>query len=289
MPSGLRPVKDVPGDHTCPPLGVVGVGHIANACARIATSPAELPASLLPFFAGASDVGVGHSAITWALRSGDFPRSTSVLAPSGVLIALSASEAVGVGHKPEAVPSVGRIDGTSRDNDRPAGVADAFQVSSDSVEPVLANRCRNLLSHEDSGPSGTGEAKQVGPQVPIVIGAALLSRDAEWLARRGAGPQLAVLRPAGNSRGECPTGDAREKVALGIPGKVRRNNVDHAASVDVSVRDSPIEDEVFDPGRGIRVNLVVVVHGGTRKKKNPGLPRERQAGVGRVGPMHAAP
>ncbi|KWV45042.1 hypothetical protein AS591_20250 [Stenotrophomonas maltophilia] len=41
----------------------VAVGHIAAiACARIATSPAELPASLLPFFAGASDVGVAHIA-----------------------------------------------------------------------------------------------------------------------------------------------------------------------------------------------------------------------------------
>ena len=40
-----------------------GVGHsAATACARIATSPAEFPASLLLPFAGASDVGVGHIA-----------------------------------------------------------------------------------------------------------------------------------------------------------------------------------------------------------------------------------
>jgi len=63
---------------------------------------------------------------------------------------------------------MGRIDATSRDNGRPAGVADAFQVSEHSVEPILANRSRNLFSHEDSRPSGTGEAKKVGPQVPVV-------------------------------------------------------------------------------------------------------------------------
>jgi hypothetical protein len=36
-----------------------GVAHIA--CLLIATSPHELPASLLPFLAGASAVGVGHN------------------------------------------------------------------------------------------------------------------------------------------------------------------------------------------------------------------------------------
>jgi len=40
-----------------------GVGQsAASACARIATSPAEFPASLFLLRAGASEVGVGHSA-----------------------------------------------------------------------------------------------------------------------------------------------------------------------------------------------------------------------------------
>ena len=98
------------------------------------------------------------------------------------------SRVVGVGHKPEAVPSVGRVDGTSRDNGRPAGVADAFHVSEHSVEPVLANRRRNLFSHEDSGPSGTGEPEKVGPQVPIVSLGFALARDRERLAGGAAGP-----------------------------------------------------------------------------------------------------
>ena len=120
---------------------------------------------------------------------------------------------------------MGRIDGTSRDNDRPAGVADAFQVSSDSVEPILANRCRNLLSHEDSWPSGTGEAKQVGPQMPIVIGSALLSRDAERLARRGAGPEFPVVGPSSKSGCEAPSADSGEEMALGVTGKIGRCHI----------------------------------------------------------------
>jgi hypothetical protein len=162
---------------------------------------------LLPSFAGARLVGVGHIAITCAFKSGDFPRSTSVLAPSGVRIAFSASDAVGVGqnaaatgrgswsillrpsglvvampaesfqsralavthsamsvgNEPQSIATVGRVDGTSRNNGSPAGVADAFQISMHSVEPILANRCCNLLTHEDSGPAGCDESKVVGP------------------------------------------------------------------------------------------------------------------------------
>ena len=64
---------------------------------------------------------------------------------------------------------MGRIDGTSRDNSRPAGVADAFQVSEHSVEPILSNRCRNLLSHDDIGPAGTNECEEDGPEVALVL------------------------------------------------------------------------------------------------------------------------
>ena len=156
-----------------------GVCHrAASACALIDTSPAELPASLLPFFAGASDVGVAHSAAAvTAARSGPWFRAASLIAPSVDRTPLSASEAVGVGHKPESIPAMGRVDGTSWDNDRPAGVVLCFQVSRHSVEPVLANRRRNLFSHDDSGPAGTDEAKEVGPQVPIVILGFSLTRD----------------------------------------------------------------------------------------------------------------
>ncbi len=77
---------------------------------------------------------------------------------------------------------MGRIDGTSRYNGRPAGVSDAFQVNEHSVEPILANRCRNLLSHEDSGRSGIDKAEEFRPEVAIVFFAFAFAGDAVGLA-----------------------------------------------------------------------------------------------------------
>ena len=63
----------------------------------------------------------------------------------------------------ETISTVRGVDGTSREYERPRGVVDSFQVSEYSVEPIKPNRCRNLLSKERSGPSGTDEPKKVGP------------------------------------------------------------------------------------------------------------------------------
>jgi len=115
---------------------------------------------------------------------------------------------------------MGRVDGTSRDNGRPAGVVDSFQVSRHSVEPVLANRRRNLLSHDDSGPSGTDEAKEVGPQVPIVILGFAFARDGERLARGAAGPELAVVGPPSKSSCKGPARNSAEEMALPVSGEV---------------------------------------------------------------------
>jgi hypothetical protein len=164
----------------------VGVDQIAAiACARIDTSPAELPASLLPSFAGAKLVGVAQSAIS-------------------------------LGDDPQAISTVRPIDGTSRDNGRPAGVVDAFQVSEHSVEPILANRCRNLLSHPDSGPPGTEQAKLVGPQMPVISVSGAFTSDAERLARTRAGPQLALFGPAGEPGSERPPSDPCKEMALRV-------------------------------------------------------------------------
>jgi hypothetical protein len=122
---------------------------------------------------------------------------------------------------------MGRIDGTSRDNGRPAGVADPFQVSRHSVEPVLANRRCNLLSHEDSGPAGTDESKQVGPQVPIVSLGFALTGDRERLARRGACPDFAIIGPSGDAGGESPSSDAGKEVTLSVSDEVIRSNIDN--------------------------------------------------------------
>lgn len=158
---------------------------------------------------------------------------------------------------------MGRVDGTSRDNGRPAGVADSFQVSEHSVDPVLANRRRNLLSYEDSGPAGTGEAKKVGPQVPIVSLGFTFACDGERLARRAAGPKFPVLGPPSKSSCEGPPTDSCEEVALSVAGKVLGFNIGDAPGVYVAGRYQTLGDEAAQPLRGVGFELVVVIHSST--------------------------
>jgi hypothetical protein len=84
--------------------------------------------------------------------------------------------------EPEAISTVWRIDGTSWNNGRPAGVALKFQVSVDSVEPILSNRRRNLLSHGDRGTLCCDEVVERRPEVPFVLLALASAGDAEGLA-----------------------------------------------------------------------------------------------------------
>jgi hypothetical protein len=110
---------------------------------------------------------------------------------------------------------VWRVDGESRDIDRPAGVAFALQISADSVEPIVASRSRSLFSHEDRGPSGTGEPIYVRPQMPWIIGSEPFARRAERLAGARGGPEGPVVGPAGHSGGDGPEAAASEEVDLG--------------------------------------------------------------------------
>jgi hypothetical protein len=153
---------------------------------------------------------------------------------------------------------MGRIDGTSRDNDRPAGVADAFQVSEHSVEPILANRCRNLLSHHDIGPSGTDESERFGPQVPLVRRTFLLSGDRERLARGAGAPEGSVVGPAGETGGVGPSAKAGEEVALGVALEVVRSDIRDTPFVDVAGRYVPCGDQVPQPRSRVGVDFVVV-------------------------------
>lgn len=183
--------------------------------------------------------GAGHSRACRAIQNTCRGSRSSLLAPSfrgaNDMPKLSLwSRVVGVGQNPEAVSPVGGVDGTSRDNDRPAGVVDAFQVIQHSVEPCLANRCRNLLSHERSGPAGTDEPEKVGPQVPIVILAFAIAGDGERLAGRASRPDLSIVRPPSKSSCEGPSADSGEEVALPVSGEVGRLNIGNAPGVDVA-------------------------------------------------------
>jgi hypothetical protein len=70
---------------------------------------------------------------------------------------------------------VRRVDGTSWDIERPAGVAFSLQVRLHSVEPAVPSRSRDLLAHKDSRPEAADEPEHFGPEVSLVIGASSLS------------------------------------------------------------------------------------------------------------------
>jgi len=94
---------------------------------------------------------------TCALRPSGL-RPVSVV-PGGGIFPPSASDTAALGHKPQPVSPMWRVDGASWDNEAPAGVTFSFQVSAHSVEPTMLNRCRNLFSKEHRGPGGTEKAE----------------------------------------------------------------------------------------------------------------------------------
>jgi hypothetical protein len=98
----------------------------------------------------------------------------------------------------EPLADMGGVHGASRDIDPPAGVTFTRQISEHSVEPTIASRSRNLFSHDERGPTGGDEAKEVGPQVPRVVDTGAFAGDRERLARAGSGPEGPVSGKPGN-------------------------------------------------------------------------------------------
>jgi hypothetical protein len=131
---------------------------------------------------------------------------------------------------------MGRIDGTSRNNGRPAGVADAFQVRLHSVEPILSNRCRNLFSHEDRGPTGADKLKEDGPEVALVFLRFAFPGDGEGLARAGACPQGPIVGPPGEACGVAPSADPGEEVALCVSAQVFWSHVANRPFIYIPLR-----------------------------------------------------
>jgi len=90
--------------------------------------------------------------------------------------------AVGVAsNDPDPVSSVGSIDGTSRNNKRPRGVAETFQVSEHIVE-CQRDDPSNIFANDPSGSRECNDAAHLRPEVAVVRVRFLLSGDAERLA-----------------------------------------------------------------------------------------------------------
>jgi hypothetical protein len=127
----------------------------------------------------------------------------------------------------EPLPDMRRVDGASRYIDAPAGVVFSFQISPDSVEPTIASRSCNLLTHDDRGPDGGDKAMEVRPQVPWISLAEASAGGGERLARTRARPDWAVVGPSCEPKGVAPSADTGEEMALGELSKVIRSNIDN--------------------------------------------------------------
>ena len=121
----------------------------------------------------------------------------------------------GVGHKPEAVPAMGRPDTASWQHCRSEGVALAFQVMSGLVQPFMGNRRRNLLAKNCWRFALADEPEPYWPKVAFVGFAFLFSGGAEGLARATASPDGSIVRPIRHSEGDGPSTDSGEEVTLG--------------------------------------------------------------------------
>lgn len=144
--------------------------------------------------------------------------------------------AVGQRDPIEPLADVGGVHGRSRDIDRPTGVVFASQISGDSVEPIEASLSRNLLSHDNSGPTGTDEAMKVWPQMPWIISTGSFAGLRERLAGARACPKRSIVGPSCEPCGEAPSAEAGEEMALVESMQIIRLNIGDGSRVDLAAR-----------------------------------------------------
>src|SRR5690606_12082955 len=78
-----------------------------------------------------------------------------------------------------------------------------------------------------------------------------------------ASPHGSITRPSGKVKGVGPSCDAGKEMTLHVSAQVVGSDILDAPFVYVAWRDAAGGDQVADPLRGVRVDLVVVVaHGG---------------------------
>jgi hypothetical protein len=91
----------------------------------------------------------------------------------------------GVAHNRDSISSVWGIDGTSRNNNRLAGVTDSFQVRKHLVERQRDDSS-NVLTNNPTGSDLLYNSKHFRPEVTVIFLASSLPGCTEWLARKSA-------------------------------------------------------------------------------------------------------
>jgi hypothetical protein len=130
--------------------------------------PNSFPDGPLLFPSGLKPCGVGHKFAQ--------PGCFSIDGQSWLAVA------VAVANNPDPEPLVRCPDGKSRNNKRPAGVAEGSQVRKHIVE-AHADVPSNVLSKDPSGPEFVHDPTHFWPEMTVIFLAASLPGMAKWLAR----------------------------------------------------------------------------------------------------------
>jgi hypothetical protein len=144
---------------------------------------------------------------------------------------------------PDTVASVRGVDGASWNNNRPAGVAFAFQVSENSVERQR-DEASNVLTQEYSGSRLCNKPMQLRPEMAVIRLRALSACNAERLAGEAACPDLRLVRPAGEPAGVGEAADAGEEVALAIGAQIVWGNRSDVTVINIAGRDQAGRDQI---------------------------------------------
>jgi hypothetical protein len=103
--------------------------------------------------------------------------------------------AVGVAsNDPDALSSVVCSDSTSRNNKRPRGVADGFQVSQHIVE-CQRDETSNVFTNDPSGSRECNNSAHLRPEVTVVFLGFLVTGDAEGLAGEASADEINRSEP----------------------------------------------------------------------------------------------
>ena len=99
--------------------------------------------------------------------------------------------AVGQGADEQPVPEVGRADVRSTHTGSPPAVARPLKVTRDPAKPSrIAREASDILDEKRRCAEAEGECEEVGPEVALVVGAALLAGDSPGLAGDSSGEEV---------------------------------------------------------------------------------------------------
>jgi len=174
-------------------------------------------------------LAVGHPAV--AASAGSAP-------PAWFGPPFDPSDARAVFHpdKPQSLSDVRRADARSAHICRPNGVARCFHVSANKVEPTEAVLARNLFSKDNWRAALLDKSVELWPKVAFIGEPSSFSCGAKRLAGAGAGPDSAVVWPACEAKGQPPSPDTGEEMALIVADEVFRIHFANASLINVPVR-----------------------------------------------------